>query len=146
MKRILGALLHRERIALVDLSQAEPRARLTEAHEIGHGIIPWHEAAFQLDDKERLLGATRDRLEQGAYLAGGHLIFQGLHFWKRAPQDPDVMRHGRHGEPECLGDLAVTGRVALAPPELLDELKDPAPRPFAVIPASTAVSHAVPIE
>lgn len=84
MKRILGALLHRERIALVDLSQAEPRARLTEAHEIGHGIIPWHEAAFQLDDKERLLGATRDQLEQEAYLAGGHLIFQGLHFWKRA--------------------------------------------------------------
>lgn len=84
MKRILGALLHRERIALVDLSQAEPRARLTEAHEIGHGIIPWHEAAFQLDDEERLLGVTRDQLEREAYLAGGHLIFQGAHFWKRA--------------------------------------------------------------
>ncbi len=84
MKRILGALLHRERIALVDLSQPEPRARLTEAHEIGHGIIPWHEAAFQLDDEERLLGATRDQLEREAYLAGGHLIFQGAHFWKRA--------------------------------------------------------------
>jgi hypothetical protein len=45
LKRILGALLHRERVALVDLSQCKPRARLTEAHEIGHQIIPWHEAA-----------------------------------------------------------------------------------------------------
>ena len=56
LKRILGALLHREHVALVDLSQPEPRARLTEAHEIGHKVIPWHQAAFQLDDEERLLG------------------------------------------------------------------------------------------
>jgi hypothetical protein len=84
LKRILGALLHRERVALVDRSQPEPRARLTEAHEIGHQIIPWHQAAFQLDDEERLLGRTRDQLEREAYLAGGHLIFQGEHFWGRA--------------------------------------------------------------
>jgi len=84
LKRILGALLHRERVALVDFSQCMPRARLTEAHEIGHKIVPWHEAAFQLDDEERLLGRTRDQLEREAYLAGGHLIFQGEHFWRRA--------------------------------------------------------------
>lgn len=84
LKRILGALLHREHIALVDLSQPEPRARLTEGHEIGHQIIPWHQAAFQLDDEERLLGMTHDQLEREAYLAGGHLIFQGEHFWRRA--------------------------------------------------------------
>ena len=84
LKRIVGALLHRERIALVDLAQPGPRARLTEAHEIGHQIIPWHEAAFQLDDEERLLGLTHDQLEREAYLAGGHLIFQGDHFWRRA--------------------------------------------------------------
>jgi hypothetical protein len=84
LKRILGALLHRERVALVDLSQCEPRARLTEAHEIGHQIIPWHQAAYQLDDEERLLGRTRDQLEREAYLAGGHLLFQGEHFWRCA--------------------------------------------------------------
>lgn len=84
LKRILGALLHRERVALVDLSQCSPRARLTEAHEIGHQIILWHQAAFQLDDEERLLGRTRDQLEREAYLAGGHLLFQGEHFWRRA--------------------------------------------------------------
>jgi hypothetical protein len=84
MRRVLGALLHRERVAFVDLSQCEPRARLTEAHEIGHKIIPWHQAAFQLDDLDRLLGTTRDQLETEAYLAGGHLIFQGQHFLKQA--------------------------------------------------------------
>jgi hypothetical protein len=68
----------------VDLSQCETKARLTEAHEIAHQIIPWHQAAFQLDDEERLLGKTRDELERQAYLAGGHLIFQGEHFWRRA--------------------------------------------------------------
>jgi hypothetical protein len=68
----------------VDLSQCEPRARLTEAHEIGHQIISWHQAAYQLDDEERLLGRTRDQLEREAYLAGGHLLFQGEHFWRRA--------------------------------------------------------------
>jgi hypothetical protein len=84
LKKILGALLYRERLALVDLSQPEPRARLTKAHEIGHQILPWHQAAFRLDDKERLLGQTRDQLERQAYLAGGHLIFQDGHFWQRA--------------------------------------------------------------
>jgi hypothetical protein len=84
LKRILGALLYRERVALVDRSQCEPRVRLTEAHEIGHKIIPWHESAFQLDDEERLLGVTRDQLEDEAYMAGGHLIFQGRRFHERA--------------------------------------------------------------
>ena len=84
MRRILGALLHRERVAFVDLNQCEPRARLTQAHEIGHQIIPWHQAAFQLDDEERLLGNTHDQLETEAYLAGGHLLFQGQRFLKHA--------------------------------------------------------------
>lgn len=84
MKRVLGALLHRERVVLVDRSQCRPKVRLTEAHEIGHQIIPWHQSAFQLDDADRLLGVTRDQLEQEAYLAGGHLLFQSQHFWRQA--------------------------------------------------------------
>jgi len=39
------------------------RGSLTEAHGNGHKIIPWLEAAFQLDDEERLLGMTCDQLE-----------------------------------------------------------------------------------
>jgi hypothetical protein len=76
--------MHRERVVLVDLNQPGPGARLTEAHEIGHDLIPWHRAAFQLDDEERLLGDSRNQLEREAYLAGGHLIFQGTYFQRRA--------------------------------------------------------------
>lgn len=83
-KRILGALVFRARTAFVDLSQAEPRARLTQAHEIGHRILPWHEGAFRLDNHERLLGLTKERLEVEAYLAGGHLLFHGPRFMEHA--------------------------------------------------------------
>ena len=94
MRRILGVLLHRERVAFVDLSQCEPRARLTEAHEIGHQIIPWHQAAFQLDDEERLLGNTCDQLETEAYLAGrppdfpGPALYAGPRWTTRSPSVP----------------------------------------------------------
>jgi hypothetical protein len=83
-KRILGAILFRERLVFVDTSQPESRSRLTEAHEIGHRIIPWHETAFRLDADAQLLGATRDQLECEAYLAGGRLVFQGHRFIQKA--------------------------------------------------------------
>jgi hypothetical protein len=83
-KRILGALVFPSRTAFVDLSQAEPRARLTHAHEIGHRILPWHEGAFHLDNHEHLLGLTKERLELEAYLAGGHLLFHGRRFTEHA--------------------------------------------------------------
>ena len=83
-KRILGALLYREKVAFVDLSQTEPRARLTHAHEITHRILPWHQGAYQLDNEEHLLGDTHDRLELEAYLGGGHLLFQGRRFHEAA--------------------------------------------------------------
>lgn len=83
-RRILGAIVYRERLAFVDLSQSKPRARLTHGHEIGHRILPWHEGAFRLDSHEHLLGMTRERLELEAYLAGGHLLFQGSRFTDHA--------------------------------------------------------------
>lgn len=84
LHKILGALMYRERTVFIDLSQSDGRARLTKAHEIGHRIIPWHEATFQLDDLERITGRTRERLEEEAFLAGGHLIFQGARFHRKA--------------------------------------------------------------
>jgi len=83
-KRILGAIVFRERLVFVDASQSESRTRLTEAHEIGHRIIPWHETAFRLDADAQLVGATRDQLECEAYLAGGKLVFQGHRFMRQA--------------------------------------------------------------
>jgi len=84
MSRVLGAIIFPTKTAYVDLSQQKPRARLTHAHEIGHKILPWHEDAFRLDGHEALSGQTVDILETEAFLAGGHLLFQGSRFTEQA--------------------------------------------------------------
>lgn len=83
-KRLLGALLFRERVAFVDEEQPEERVRFTKGHETGHRIIPWHERSFLLDHEGSLFRATKDILELEASLAGAHLIFQGRRFHERA--------------------------------------------------------------
>ncbi len=84
LRRVLGAYIFREETAFVDLSQARGRARFTEAHEIGHKIIPWHEAAYYLDDNEKLFKETKDLLEEEANAVASFLIFQGRTFGPRA--------------------------------------------------------------
>jgi hypothetical protein len=82
--RVLGAVLFRERLVFVDRNQAEPRARFTEAHEVIHQIVPWHEAAFRLDDHRRLYGPTREVLEAEANLGAAQILFQDQVFMGRA--------------------------------------------------------------
>lgn len=76
-KRILGALLVRERTVFVDAAQTWPRRRFVEAHEYGHWLIPWQQASYHLDDERRLSPETKERYEVEANLAAAHLIFQG---------------------------------------------------------------------
>ncbi len=83
-RRILGALMVRERTVFVDSTQSWPRRRFVEAHEYGHWLIPWQQATYHLDDERRLSPATRERYEVEANLAAAHLIFQGTEFVKRA--------------------------------------------------------------
>lgn len=84
LKKLLGAYWFRAETAFVDFSQIRGRARFTQAHEIGHRVVPWHMGAYQLDDERRLFRETEDLLELEANLAGAHLIFQGSHFFERA--------------------------------------------------------------
>ncbi len=42
VKKWLGAYFFKVEVAFVDFSQAAGRARFTEAHELGHRVIPWH--------------------------------------------------------------------------------------------------------
>ncbi len=84
LKKLLGAFLFRAETAFVDFTQSKGRARFTQAHELGHRIVPWHETAYVLDDERRLFRETEDLLELEANLAGAHLIFQGPHFFERA--------------------------------------------------------------
>lgn len=85
VKRLLGAILFRERTVFIDRTLSEPRQRFTQGHEIGHGIIPWHAATYRLDDERTLLPETKDAMEAQASLAAAHLLFQGpSRFYKRA--------------------------------------------------------------
>jgi transcriptional regulator with XRE-family HTH domain len=102
-KRILGAIVFSEKTIYVDrASQIEPRANFTQAHEIAHSLLPWHEATFRLDDERQLFFGTRDELELEANYAAAHMIFQGRRYHERALQNEvsiatpiDLARHYR---------------------------------------------------
>jgi hypothetical protein len=84
LKRILGALLFRERTIFVDVSQGEERSNFTEAHETAHQMIPWHEDAFIVDHEDTLFRDVCDALEDEANYGATALIFQNGRFHRRA--------------------------------------------------------------
>lgn len=88
LRRVVGALVYREQVAFIDYSQAETRSRFTEAHEIAHRALPWHQASHELffDDKHTLDPATERELEAEANLMGAHLLFQGQRYHQQAAE------------------------------------------------------------
>lgn len=91
LRKWLGAYFYKADVAFVDLSQPEGRARFTEAHELGHGVLAWHRDAF-VDDERTLFKDTEDTLELEANLFAAHAIFQGLPFFERAIDYPLSLR------------------------------------------------------
>jgi hypothetical protein len=91
LKKWLGAYLFKADVAFVDFSQTAGRARFTEAHELGHQVIPWHRGAY-VDDEQSLFRDTEALLEKEANLAAAHLIFQGAPFFERAYDYPLSLR------------------------------------------------------
>jgi hypothetical protein len=91
VKKWLGAYFFKAEVAFVDFSQAAGRARFTEAHELGHRVIPWHRGAY-VDDEQSLFRDTESLLEKEANLAAAHLIFQGSPFFERAFDYPLSLR------------------------------------------------------
>jgi hypothetical protein len=83
-KRILGALLYREKTIFVDFSQREERSNFTEAHETAHQLIPWHEEAFILDHEDTLFKEVKDGLEDEANYGATAFIFQNSRFHQEA--------------------------------------------------------------
>lgn len=87
-KRVLGAIVFPAKTIYVDrASQIGARANFTQAHETAHMLLPWHEAAFRMDDEKQLFYGTRDELELEANYAAAHLIFQGHRYHERALQN-----------------------------------------------------------
>lgn len=65
---------------LLDKDQPPLKHRWTEAHEIGHSVIPWHEASMMGDIDYTLAPACHDKLEAEANYAAGRLLFLGDRF------------------------------------------------------------------
>ena len=73
----------RKRI-LLDESLPKLKHRWTEAHEIGHSIIPWHQDIMLGDNVHTLLPSCREEVEAEANLAAARLLFLRERFTEEA--------------------------------------------------------------
>jgi Zn-dependent peptidase ImmA (M78 family) len=64
----------RKRI-LLDGSLPEKKHRWSEAHEIGHSLIPWHDDVMHGDNRHTLLPHCQAQIEAEANYAAGRLLF-----------------------------------------------------------------------
>ena len=64
----------RKRI-LLDSEQPTAKQRWGEAHEIGHSVLPWHDAVMHGDMKRTLSLACEEQVESEANFAAGRLLF-----------------------------------------------------------------------
>lgn len=83
---VLGALSIPEKRIYIDQSVTGARARFTEAHEIGHGAMPWHADAYYGDNRYTLDPHTEEGLETEANAFAAELIF-GLDRFSRQADD-----------------------------------------------------------
>jgi len=65
---------------LLDQALPELKHRWSEAHEIGHSVIPWHDGMMLGDDKQTLLPLCHEQMEAEANYAAGRLLFLGPRF------------------------------------------------------------------
>jgi Zn-dependent peptidase ImmA (M78 family) len=64
----------RKRI-LLDATLPEKKHRWSEAHEIGHSLIPWHDDVMHGDNRHTLLPQCQAQIEAEANFAAGRLLF-----------------------------------------------------------------------
>ena len=91
----------RKRI-LIDSDIPKPKQRWNEAHEIGHSVIPWHEAMSHGDQQQTLSLVCQQQLEAEANYAAGRLLFLR-----------DRFRQEFDGGPICLDRLRSRENLAL---------------------------------
>lgn len=92
-KRDLKALWvpDRKRI-LIDSTLPELKWRWSEAHEIGHSLIEWHEYMLHGDDKHTLTPLAEQQIEAEANFAAGRLLFLRGEFEERLISEPVTNR------------------------------------------------------
>jgi Zn-dependent peptidase ImmA (M78 family) len=65
---------------LLDKNLPPLKHRWNEAHEVGHGIIPWHAGMMLGDDESTLTPTCHAQMESEANFAAGRLLFLGDRF------------------------------------------------------------------
>ena len=79
------------RRVLIDEDVPKLKHRWNEAHEIGHGIIPWHEGILFGDDRQTLTPACHEAMEAEANYAAGQLLFLAQRFKEEALSEPPTI-------------------------------------------------------
>ena len=69
-----------QRKILLDQNQPVLKHRWTQAHEIGHAIVPWHAMYSYADTSSTLSLSCHTQLEAEANYAAGRLLFLGSTF------------------------------------------------------------------
>jgi len=72
---------------LLDDSIVEKKKRWTATHEIGHSILPWHEAYLHGDPEPSLSVSCKVQLESEANYAAGQILFPTKTFRKNTAGD-----------------------------------------------------------
>lgn len=73
---------------LLDADVPELKHRWSEAHEIGHSVIPWHEGMMYGDDRVTLAPSCHETMEAEANYAAGRLLFLADRFNEEAMSSP----------------------------------------------------------
>ncbi len=73
-------LLPDRRRILIDSETPDLKQRWSEAHEIGHDLIPWHAHTMLGDNKSTLTPTCHEQVEAEANFAAGQLLFLQCRF------------------------------------------------------------------
>jgi len=73
-----------QRRILLDEDVPKLKHRWSEAHEIGHSIIPWHDGMMLGDNAQTLLPLCHEQMEAEANYVAGRLLFTGSRFKEEA--------------------------------------------------------------
>jgi Zn-dependent peptidase ImmA (M78 family) len=81
----------RKRI-LLDGSEPKLKHRWTEAHEVGHSLLPWHEDMMHGDNEHTLSKNCMEQIEAEANFSAGRLLFLRDRFVEEARASPPTLQ------------------------------------------------------
>lgn len=81
LAKVRGALDRRQKHIYIDMSQLPARQNFVKLHEVGHGVLPWQKAVYDLlDDDDQSLENTHEEFEAEANFFASVTLFQHERF------------------------------------------------------------------